>query len=372
MAITRLSSFSLNVKDKKSSLSAKYRHINDLFDRQPIYDTFQILRKKFHGDRNFHCFYFGLNDLPSKPMKFTYKNIQNRNLLLEEILNTAIIVFDLTGITLTSVSLRKNSLITKEATKSLYLDPNNTNLWPMNFTGIKWADQMAELIGFELRRLETYSSNYVLHSSLNDDLEDLLESVRNNDLIEGTSNTKHIFFINLLTHNQMKQLQFQDEEYINTFHASNYNIPTEMIMKSNSKSKFEFWTGFRTSMNIPSADNPYMDEGGFNLLPFGNYWTDPYMNFVSIEFSKKCESFELVWTINFDRFLNLKLLMESVEPEIYCRNFHSPQIFSLIKKAGQMNVFFDEEYLNLYYFVDFEDPANQMIMYMPHIEKIYN
>ena len=365
MAITRLSSFSANPKDKTSHLSTKYRHINDLWDRQPIYDTFQILSKKIYRDRNFHCFYFGLNDLPRKPVQFTYENIQNRNLLLEEILNTAIIVFDLTGITLTTVSLRKINLITKEASKSLYQTPNNTDWWPLNFTEMIWADQMAELIGFEMRTNETYCSRNVLDSSLGEDLEDLLKSIRNNELIERKAYTKHIFFTSLLTHKQMKQLQSKDQAYTNTFHVSNYNIPKEMMMKSNSKSKFEFWTGFRTSFNIPSGDHPFIDVGGFNLLPFGNPWNDPYMDFEGYEFSKNFESVKEVWTMNIDCCGNLEHLIESVEPEVYCRKFCSPQNFSLAKKAGKMNVFFDEEYVNAYDFVDFEPP--EMFMYMPDI-----
>lgn len=226
-------------------------------------------------------------------------------------------------------------------------------------------------MGFELRRHETYSSRKVLDLSLNDDLEDLLESIRNNDLIERTANTKNIFFMSLLTRKQVKQLLSEDEEYTNTFYVSNYNIPTEIMMKSNSKSKFEFWGGFRTSINIPIGDHPFIDVGGFNLLPLGYPWNDPYMNFKGVEFSKNCESMEAVWTMNIDRCGYLKNLIEYNEPEVYCREFSSPRNFSLVKKAGQMNVFFDEEYVNAYDFTDFEDPENQMIMYMPHIENTY-
>ena len=139
-------------------------------------------------------------------------------------------------------------------------------------------------------------------------------------------------------------------------------------LKSNSKSKFEFWTGFRTSINIPSDDHPFIDVGGFNLLPFGNPWNDPYMNFEGYEFSKNFDSVEEVWTMNIDHYWNLEHLIESVEPEVYCRKFSSPQNFSLAKKAGKTDVSFDEEYVNAYDFNYFEAP--EMFMYIPHIESI--
>lgn len=316
----------------------KLRHINDLFDKHSIYEIFKNLSlQKFRCGRDFHCFYFGINDILRIPRGFTIRHFQNRNISLEEILHTATIVFDLTGISLTYVSLRKNNLLTKETVKSLYLNPTDSNLWPVNFTQINKTDQMGELIGFAFRGIKSEMSSFVLDCSFNDDLEELLESVRNNGG-KISPDSKHIFFTSLLTQNEMLKLESKDDDFIKSFHNSNYNIPTEMMSRTNSKSRYDFWSGFRTSINIPSEDYPFIDESGFSILDHYPVWINPYLK-LEVEFDTTTKS-----------------SIENIDPDVYCQNYNAKQNFLLDKKGGKPQVFLDEEYVNAYDYEGFFYP----------------
>ena len=297
--------------------------MNDSFDKHSIYDIFKNLSGFKYGC-GFHCFYFGLNDILRIPSKFTIRNFQNRNIALEEILHTASIVFNLARVTLTYVSLRKNYLIIKEIVKSLYLNPTDSNLLPINSTQISKTDQMCELIGFQFRGIKSDTSSFVLDCSLNDDLEDLFEYLKN-VVRKIIPDSKHIFFCSLLNQKEMQKLESKNDDFINSFHNPNYNIPIEMISRTNSKTRYDFWSGFRTSINIPSDDYPFIDT----------------------EFQ------DWVWCLDIDSNLNHSSLIENIDPEIYCRNYNAKQNFLIGKKGGKIEVVFDEEYVNAYDFDSF-------------------
>ena len=86
--------------------------------------------------------------------------------------------------------------------------------------------------------------------SLGDDLEKHLENFRNNDfssdiLIDG------IVFMPMLTSKEMKLLKNNDAKLLKSFSQKNPDVPIEQMMKSNSKSKYAFWNGYKRGCVFP-------------------------------------------------------------------------------------------------------------------------
>ena len=344
--------------------SLKHRHMIDLFDRAQIYGTFQSVLTSFDYNRDFHCFYFGLNDFPRLSNKFTVQNSHNRNFMLEEILHTVSIIFKLTSISLTYVSLRKLCLITKETMKTVYLNPNDSKLLPLS-TAITQRRQISGFITPKLK-LDEKALHYEFNCSLNDDLEDLLESIRTDGF---KADSKHIFFTKLLTASEMKQLKSKDENFTDSFYRPEFDVSTEMMLKSNSTSKYDFWSGFRTTVNIPAKDYPFIDEPGFFLSPHGNYWVDPYMDLEDVAFGEHGEFAEYIFTPNITMYSNHRPLNSNIHPGIYCQDYDSLQYFDIHKKAGEYEVVIDEEYVNAYYLVDLDALEPDSFIYMYIIQK---
>ena len=345
------------------SPSSEYSHIIDLFDREQIYGTFQTVTS-FDNNQNFLCFYFGLKDFITNSRTFTIQNGHNRNLELEKILHTVSIIFDIASISLTYVSLRKLRLITKEVMKNMYLNPKDSKLSPLNNTAIMERKYNASFMGKKFQ-MPDKPIQYKYNSSLNDDLEDFLESIR----CDGFQNdSKHIFLMKMLSASEMKQLQFKDEDFINTFYNEDFDISTEIMLKSNSKSKYAFWSGFRTSVNIPSNDFPFVDAAGFSFPLFGNPWVDPFRVFKEVKVHKNGNA-DWRLSIKMDRHLNHPPLITQINPAVYCLDYDSAQHFAIEKIDGEYEVFFQEEYVKAYDFVDVEALKTETLLYMCIVDK---
>ena len=332
----------------------EYRHMIDLFDRAQIYGTFQSMLTAYDNDQEFHCFYYGLNDFPGINEKFAVQDSHNRNLALEEILHTVAIIFKLTSLSLTYVSLRKLFLITKEKMKKVYLNPKDT------FKSTKVIPRR-QIHAFGSKfKLEKKPFEYQFDCSLNDDLEDLLESTRNNDF---KPDSRHIFFTKLLTTSELKRLKSKDDDFSNTFFRPDYDVPIEMMLESNSKSKYDLWSGFRISVNIPSHDYPFIDQTCFSLSAFGYPWNDPYRQFTHIVINNYGENVDFELEMYFDWHLNHPPLIGNIDPSVYCQNYDSIQYFTIGKKAGEYEVLFDLDFVNAYDLVDI-DALEPSCLYM--------
>ena len=364
VAITRLTTIQATYEndDGRNLLefpSLQYRHMIDLFDRAQIYGTFQSLLTAYDNDQDFYCFYYGLNDIPRIFKKFTVQNSHNRNFSLEEILHTVAIIFKLTSISITYVSLRKLRLITKEMMKNVYLNPKDPQLWPFNISKIIQRKQIFAL-GPKFQLENKPIEQYQFECSLNDDLENLLESTRNNDF---KPDSKHIFLTKLLTTSETNRLESKDHDFSNTFYNSDYDVSIERMLESNSKSKYDLWSGFRTSVNIPSNDYPFIDEPGFSLSPYGNPWMDPYRQLTYIVIDNYGENVDWQFDMYFDWHLNHSPLIGNIDPSVYCQNYDSLQYYTIGKKAGEYEVLFDLDFVNAYDLVDI-DALEPTCLYM--------
>ena len=121
----------------ETPLSDEYNYLREAFDRGSIHAACRsVFANAKYDVGNLHCFYFGFTRSAKDVTlwKQTYNMLHNRVLLLEEMLYVAKVMYSIESITLTSVSLTKHRLISKQLMKNLYKNPKDPNLEVNNHT----------------------------------------------------------------------------------------------------------------------------------------------------------------------------------------------------------------------------------------------
>ena len=190
-----------------------------------------------------HCFYFAylgeaIGVYDEKNAFPANKRCVLRASEIEKSLLSAKLSFGLEKISITAVTLIKNLVFTKEKMKRISSSRSFGWTWEM---------------------------------SLGDDLEKHLENFRNNDfssdiLIDG------IVFMPMLTSKEMKLLKNNDAKLLKSFSQKNPDVPIEQMMKSNSKSKYAFWNGYRiTISDLDYQTTPKMSPLENELLNLNSF-----------------------------------------------------------------------------------------------------
>ena len=356
-------------------LPQEFKHLTDSFDRGSIYAACQsaFAANDVHV-KNLHCFYFGFKGAVHEDIlwqRTTQKRI-SRILLLEEMLFSAKIMYSIDSITLTTLSLLKHRLITKEHMKNIYKDPKNPKLKFNTLTENQYAFFTQRYNRREIPN-ESKSSTFFLDNSLHDDLENLVEVIKHFNSLKLEIDRKFIFHLPMITQKQASKLQIQDHEYLKSFYCFpkvNPDVPIEEMLKSNSKSRFESWNGLRLTFTIPTDDYPVCLDEGFFILPLCDIFYDSLFEFTHIEFDGDSMSFHpLVFTqedIDFSsqiisndqvcRFIDSQLALDVYRQDyplmkdfefLYLKNFKPfPNTVSVPKEKGDRVVFIDESYVN--------------------------
>ena len=205
-----------------------------------------------------HCFYFAylgeaIGVYDEKNAFPANKRCVLRASEIEKSLLSAKLSFGLEKISITAVTLIKNLVFTKEKMK---------------------------------RISSSRSFGWTWETSLGDDLEKHLENFRNNVfssdiLIDG------IVFMPMLTSKEMKLLKNNDAKFLKSFSQKNPDVPIEQMMKSNSKSKYAFWNGYRiTISDLDYESTPKMSPlenelVNLNSFPISEILFDRSKNYLS-------------------------------------------------------------------------------------------
>ena len=270
-------------------VNQQYKYLTDSFDRGSIYAACQsaFTANDVHG-RNIHCFYFGCKGPVHEETLWqsTSKNKLSRILLLEEMLFTAKLLYSIDSLTLTTLSIAKFRLISKEHMKNLYKSPKNPKLKFNSRTEIEHTFYMPRSDGQE-KSNESRSSTYFLDNSFHDDLENLIQIIKHFNSVKLEMEQKFLFHFPMLTQKQASKVKIQDQEFLKSFYCFpnvNPDVPIQEALKSNSKSRFEYWSGLRLTFTIPSDDYPVcLDEGTFILPLCDILMFDSLLEFANIE-----------------------------------------------------------------------------------------
>ena len=319
--------------------------------------------------------------------KRSNKNKGNRILLLEEMLFTAKLMYSINSITLTTLSVLKHRIMTKEHMKNLYKTPKNPQI---KFSSRVELDHIffTEIDGRE-RPSETKTSTLFLDNSLHDDLENLMQKMKDFNSVKLEMDQKFVFLFPMLTPKQALEATTRDHEYFKSFHCFpniNPDVPMQEMMKSNSKSKFEHWNGMRTTFSIPSDDYPVCLDDGFFILPLCDLqmfdslyeFTDieidgDIINFCPLVFNKDDLDFtsKVLTKQQIRRYIHSQIALDVFRQYnpipsdfefLYLYNFKQfPNRLAMPKEKGDRVIFMDQKYAeecSLPKYIDF-DPLTQ-------------
>ena len=282
----------------------KDQYLNDMFVNGTIYAAIKSAIQKC-SSKSLHCFYFGhkYGYDRSQRVKAYVSNMeiygQLRNFSMEKILYAAKVVHELDKVTLTTVTLAKDSLVTKEATKQIYQNPKDSSLKSNRDTQILsqpflifdekyapyWHRTTIQAHEKHLARIRAEGSSS-LDESFCDDLENLNEAMKNLDFPQPQKldQYKRIFFFTKLSSLELQSVELKDQNFLNTLRSycmdsrnyeldcPDYDVSIQEMIKSNSKSKYAFWKGSRTTVMIPSDDYPYITDINENfVLPVSDF-----------------------------------------------------------------------------------------------------
>ena len=274
----------------RTPLPQKYRYLTDSFDQGSIYAACQYAFARNIPVKNVHCFYFGFKGATRniRGWQLSNRKISNRISLLEEMLFTAKIMNSLQSITLTTLCLVKRRLISKHHMKQLYKNPKDPQLVFNSHREMVYTHndpfQTAE------RYVSKMQPEYiVMDASLHDDLETILNMIKEFNGMKLEIDRKSIFYLPKLTSLQVAKLNRRDHEFSKTFNCfpnENFDVPIADMIKSNSKSKFELWDGLRTTLTIPSDDYPLLTnyrDGNFILPLCEEFLYNPLFQCIAVE-----------------------------------------------------------------------------------------
>ena len=355
-------------------LPQEYRHLTDSFDRGSIYAACQsAFANKNSLVGNIHCFYFGFKGPVHEAVvwKMSNKEKLNRVLLLEEMLHTAKFMYSLDSITLTTLFMVKHRLVTKEHMKDIYKNPKDPELKFNNRTLLEQV-WYAQIDGHE-KPEEMKSSQIFLDYSFHDDLEQLCQLIKQFNAEKLPIDQKFLFFFPMLAKKNDQKAKILDQEFLTSFYCypKNPDVTNEEMIKSNSKSKYEFWDGLRTFLSIPSDDYPFFyDDGNFILPLCDDLMFHSFFQFMDIEIHENYISFIPLlfsqYDINFcsknltkrqiSLYIQSQLLLKNWKRKfpipsdyrfLYLQNYKpGSSKFSITKEKGERVTCIDQQYVD--------------------------
>ena len=193
--------------DAKTHIKDKY--LVDSFDSGTVYASIQSAVQN-NSAKALHCFYFGYQyefQSPQSNSKIYLADLiingKFRNFKMEELLFAAKVCNGLETVTLTTVTLAKDFLVTKERTKKLYLNPKDESLLtagrqfittPMDFTE-QHAPRIHKQANNILESLQPHLRSGYVETSFHDDLENFYEALKKSPCSRQLDETKLVFFV---------------------------------------------------------------------------------------------------------------------------------------------------------------------------------
>ena len=274
--------------DEKTHIKDQY--LDDMFDSGTVYASIQSAVKN-NSAKALHCFYFGYNyEFQSSQSNIKVHlvdltiNGMFRNFKMEELLFAAKVFHGLETVTLTTVTLAKDFLVTKERTKKLYLNPKDENIMrggrhliiePLIDFAERHSPRMHKQAKNIWATLQSRLQLIYVETSFYDDLENFNEALKMSPCSRQLDETKLVFYVTKLCPIEQQKIQLKDEKILNTLRYyrkdSKYDVEMQEMLQSNSKSKYAFWKGSRTTVNIPRNDYPYITSDQQFLLLFSDF-----------------------------------------------------------------------------------------------------